>query len=103
MPDRPSRVSNHHGLHPFPYPTAAGTDPFEPCEVEVEIADTWTRCRAHARRRVDQRWEVQVSSLIDAGDAGAPAGVGSAATGSVPCTSTTGPTETRGTPDLGRH
>lgn len=71
MPDRPSLVINHHGLHPLPYPTAVSSCAFEPCEVEVEIAGAWTRGRAHARRRVDQRWEVQVSSPIDAGDADA--------------------------------
>jgi hypothetical protein len=100
MPDHPSLVSDHHGLHPLPDPSVAGPDPFEPCEVEVEIAGTWPRGRAQARRRVDQRWEVQVSSLIDTGQPGALAGdwfgsnriravhVDVAATG------------TRGTPDL---
>jgi hypothetical protein len=88
MPDHPSLVSDHHGLHPLPDPSVAGPDPFEPCEVEVEIAGTWTRGRAQARRRVDQRWEVQVSRLIDTGQPGALAGIGSAAIGSAPCTST---------------
>jgi hypothetical protein len=74
MPDHQSLVSNHHGLHPLLYPTEAGSVPFEPCEVEVEIAGAWTRGRAHARRRVAQREEVQVRSLIDARQPGALAG-----------------------------
>jgi hypothetical protein len=64
MPDR-SLFTNHHGLHPLPHPPADGSDGFVPreVEIEVEVDGAWVRGLAYARRRVGEKWEVQIRSV----------------------------------------